>query len=859
MADPRRTVEVLLTTQNRMKSGLASGQQDLRSFAAGGMQQLDSLGAKILSLRTLVAGGILGAAINRLTTEGDMIGDTAARLAVTAREYQVLRHAAELTGGSGSDVTTAFRAMATVLYDASDASEASRRAVAALGIDLGALRGMTPYEQFQALAQALARMEDVTMRAALAQDVFGRGSQALIPMIMETRGELDALAERMDVRGQFLSDEQIARADHFRDSLSELNRAVSVAAFEALGQTIEGLTGRIMELIDSGELKSWGEEAAGAVTALGQAVGRIADVVVRHKDAVIALAGTYAGLKIALGAVQALAAVRVALGGLTVAHTAAAAATDAHTAALARQTAAQEAAAIEKWTSGINKASAATVQYAATSGTLAGQVAAVGGALNAVALAGATAFVGWNIGKLIGEATGLTDVLGDLFGKMVAADFDEQSAAQKQWVAKYGSLDAKNAQGQFFEQWRVHAAEAPSGIDERPAERAPRPMRIRGATPAEQEAARQKEAAEAEARKWQALRGTVESVWRAARVGQQTGDEAAVELWRRISGQAEVAAELTAGDIAAMGARLQEVIADDADAAVAVLRAAADAEVEAIADLAERRKTAIEDAAMARQSLAQLDLEETRQKSLAAVQAAEDAADAEAEAMRRYADRLESSANREGGRARQAWLTLVARTEEGLGPDGMDQAGRSLARREERSRERTEARLERRAREVIERMQEGQTVTREGREIARAYVAKEQEEADLRAAAEARKKAAAAERRARRERERREGMQAGYAAQDRDAERAGYEGRVRAGQQAGRGAMPGASGGVPEARPDGRGDPGASPAPVPGVEMPQGQPGMQGQDAVAVLENLLAEARGQTQRLDALTRMTGVR
>jgi hypothetical protein len=61
---------------------------------------------------------------------------------------------------------------------------------------------------------------------------------------------------------------------------------------------------------------------------------------------VAALIGTYAGLKIVLGAAQAVATLRIALGGLTAAHAAAGAAATAQAAAEARLAAATNAAAI---------------------------------------------------------------------------------------------------------------------------------------------------------------------------------------------------------------------------------------------------------------------------------------------------------------------------------------------------------------------------------------------------------------------------------------------------------------------------------------------------------------------------------
>jgi hypothetical protein len=608
-----------------------------------------------------------------------------------------------------------------------------------------------------------------------------------------------------------LSDEQVQRAGAFKDSLAELNKAVSVAAFEALGQTIAGLTTRIMELVESGELKKWGAEAASTVTALATAVGRVADVIVNHKDAVIALAVAYAGLRIVVGAMSMFNTIAASLALFTSAQTAAAVATNATTAALARETAAMEAAAFSKFTVGINAANAATVQYAATVGTLGAGVTAVGGALNAVMIAGATAFVGWNVGSMIGEVTGLHSALSDLFA-LVATRNDTDVIAGGLADVLFGSL----------------------GKSSRPAAPKRAPLRVSGGAAKSTEKTETPE--EQAKREWEELKKTVEGVRTAARIGQQTGDTAAVSLWQKVSGGVNVEADLTTRTIVQIGAKLRTVIRDDADAAVQVLKAAADAEVKAIAESADKREKAETDATEARQKLARMDIEDLRQGALDKVTAIQAAADKEAEALEKSAEKKAKAAEK----ARAAWDNLVG----GKSADGKSDEDREA----EKDKAAREKQLERRAQAVLKRLDEGREVTSGGREIAQAYLGRQRADELKGEAADDRRAKRGAERRGEAAGKQGDRLRGEFAAGDRAGERAGLMGTAT-----------GAPGEPAPAAPlpRGRQPQGAEAVPSP---VPQALPvpgSMSTDGAIAILSMMAAELRIHTPILGRIAQSGG--
>ena len=67
---------------------------------------------------------------------------------------------------------------------------------------------------------------DAAQRAALVQAAFGRGGQALIPILSATQSQLDAIGRTADSRGKILSAEDLERARHLSFSLKDVKDSI---------------------------------------------------------------------------------------------------------------------------------------------------------------------------------------------------------------------------------------------------------------------------------------------------------------------------------------------------------------------------------------------------------------------------------------------------------------------------------------------------------------------------------------------------------------------------------------------------------------------------------------------------------
>ena len=170
------------------------------------------------------AGGMAGVVglLGSVAKKGDEIADGAKRMGVSASEYQKFAFAADQAGSSIEDVSAAVKKMKVNISEAADGSKTASDTLDKLGLSATELRNMSPDEQFKKIAQALMLVSNETDRAAMAQEVFGKAGQNLLPLI-DSFQELAAEAENAGL----MSDSAVDAADRLSDSMKSLNASLT--------------------------------------------------------------------------------------------------------------------------------------------------------------------------------------------------------------------------------------------------------------------------------------------------------------------------------------------------------------------------------------------------------------------------------------------------------------------------------------------------------------------------------------------------------------------------------------------------------------------------------------------------------
>lgn len=220
---------VELSLRDKLKAGLDAAQGRLQRFAIN----VAAIGISFSTVSAMAsrAMGIIG---NVFTGPADQLQNLTDRTGLSVEMLQTLAEAGGDAGATLEDVGGAARSMANFLQQVERGGDGAEKTLADLGVSADDLKNATQDQRLAMFSDALAGIADPARRAALAQDVFGRGAMNLLPVLGQGSGALDAYRKRLDETGGLKTAEQIAAADDLGDAFGRLSRRIKGAGFSAL-------------------------------------------------------------------------------------------------------------------------------------------------------------------------------------------------------------------------------------------------------------------------------------------------------------------------------------------------------------------------------------------------------------------------------------------------------------------------------------------------------------------------------------------------------------------------------------------------------------------------------------------------
>ena len=205
--------------------------------------------------------GSLGLMIKKFIDAGDWIDKMTYRTGFSATALSELAYAADISGASLGDVEKGVKRMASAIIDANDGLAESVRAFDSMGLSIADLMSMNPEQQFLAITEAIADLEDPTLRAALAQDVFGRAGTTLLPLMAQGKEGLINLREEAHKLGIVFDQEAAAKAAKLKDAQTALNDSVKGVGFAIATQLVPAIIPLVQKLTDTiSKVSAWIKE-----------------------------------------------------------------------------------------------------------------------------------------------------------------------------------------------------------------------------------------------------------------------------------------------------------------------------------------------------------------------------------------------------------------------------------------------------------------------------------------------------------------------------------------------------------------------------------------------------------------------
>lgn len=229
-------------------------------------KQMDSVSKRMQAVgkQMAIVGGVITGAVMGITVAWAKAGDEVAKLAkktgFSTEALSELRHVAELSGTNLAGLETGIKRMQSTILDASYGMETYTRTFDDLGLSIEDLLKLSPEEQFMTILEALADIEDPTLKAALAVDIFGRAGTDMLPMLSDGAEGLAQMRQEAHDLGIIFDAEAAKQAEEFNDALTRLKAAIKGAVTiiaSTLAPIITDLADKITRAVQ--KIKDWTE------------------------------------------------------------------------------------------------------------------------------------------------------------------------------------------------------------------------------------------------------------------------------------------------------------------------------------------------------------------------------------------------------------------------------------------------------------------------------------------------------------------------------------------------------------------------------------------------------------------------
>lgn len=217
----------------------------------------DKLGAGIKTAAkwgTAIVGGAtvaVGAVAKLATNTGeaaDEIDKMSQKLGLSRETYQEWDYILSQAGVDINSMQTGMKTLTNKLDDAKNGSEKAGQMFTQLGLSMSDLQTMSREDIFEATIKGLQGMEDTTERAALANDLFGKSGQNLIPLFNESAEATEMLKKQAHELGMVMSDDAVQSGVELHDTIDTVKRTFE-GLVRSLGTSVIPIVNQLLQYV----------------------------------------------------------------------------------------------------------------------------------------------------------------------------------------------------------------------------------------------------------------------------------------------------------------------------------------------------------------------------------------------------------------------------------------------------------------------------------------------------------------------------------------------------------------------------------------------------------------------------------
>ena len=215
---------------------------------------------------------------------GDEIDKTSQKIGFGTEAYQKWDYAMQIAGTSMKDCSIGLKTMTNKIDDALNGSSNAIGMFEKLGISVDDLKGKTREDIFGMVVSGLQNTTDELTKAAIANDMFGRSGQELMPLFNETTENTQKLLEEAEKYGMVMSENAVKNSADFNDSLTRMQKTITGVKNKLLGELLpgfstlmDGISGLVSGQDDAGEKVA--EGITNVVETISKVLPKIVEVV----------------------------------------------------------------------------------------------------------------------------------------------------------------------------------------------------------------------------------------------------------------------------------------------------------------------------------------------------------------------------------------------------------------------------------------------------------------------------------------------------------------------------------------------------------------------------------------------------
>ena len=155
----------------------------------------------------------------------DRIDKMSQRLGMSRQAFQEWDFITSQNGVSMDSMNTAMKSMTTSMASLAEGGKKGKETLGKLGISIEDLKNLNQEEIFEKAVVSLQGMDEGYEKARLAQQLFGKQGQEMLPMLNQSKGSIEELKQKAQELGLVLSDDAVDAGVKFADTVDQLKRS----------------------------------------------------------------------------------------------------------------------------------------------------------------------------------------------------------------------------------------------------------------------------------------------------------------------------------------------------------------------------------------------------------------------------------------------------------------------------------------------------------------------------------------------------------------------------------------------------------------------------------------------------------